>query len=215
MSVRLGQGEVLVVGGATGSGKTLLCQLFTGLRVPSRGSVTLDGYNLRTLDPAFLRRNIGYLCENNDLGAGSVEEVISRRGTPKHEDVVLAAKLAGIHDTVLRLRHGYKTVVNENTGLSAGELRKIAIARAFYQFPMLIVLDNPTLHLDGDGEEHIAKSLQFIKARSSSAILIVTKSDIIKAFASVHVFMRGSSSSIVLRSPAFSAKASLPQRTLA
>ena len=215
MSVRLGQGEVLVAGGATGSGKTLLCQLFTGLRVPSRGSVTLDGYNLRTLNPAFLRRNIGYLCENNDLGPGSVEEIISRRGTIKHDDVVLAAKLAGIHDTILKLRHGYKTAVNDNTGLSAGELRKIAIARAFYQFPMLIVLDNPTLHLDSDGEEHLANSLQFIKSKSSSAILIITKSELIKHIASVYVFMRGSSSPVLLRPRSLSAKASLPQRTLA
>lgn len=191
LSVKLRRAEIAVVLGKTGSGKTLLCQLIAGIRSPTRGRVTLDGYDLRTLDQDFLHRNVGYLCENEGLGDGTIEDIIARRGTPKHDDLVQAAQLAGVHSTVLRLQNGYQTRIGEQSGLSAGELRKIALARAFYLTPTLIVLDEPTMHLDSEGEENLFKSLHILSDVHRSTLVIVSKSEKIIAMAHLKIFMRG------------------------
>ena len=191
LSLRLSPGEILIVRGGSGTGKTMLCHLLAGLRPPSRGRVTLDGYDLNDLDREFFHSNIGYLCEVNRFAEDTVEGIIARHGIVNHDDVVQAAKLAGVHATILKLENGYKTMVGDKTTLCSGELRRIAIARAFYQYPRLIVLDDPTAHLDGDGEQDLAESLKRISSETMSTIVVVSRSEVIQAIAHREIWMRG------------------------
>ena len=191
LSVCLSPGEILIVRGGSGTGKTMLCHLLAGLRPPSRGRITLDGYDLSDLDRELFHSNIGYLCEINRFAEDTVEGIIARHGIVDHDDVVQAAKLAGVHATILNLENGYKTLVGDRTTLCSGELRRIAIARAFYQYPRLIVLDDPTAHLDGDGERDLAESLERISSETMSTIVVVSRSELIQAISHREIWMRG------------------------
>ena len=166
-------GQLIGIIGPSGAGKSTLCQLLVGVRTPSGGAVRLDGAELHRRNPADVGPYLGYLPQDIELFPGTVAENVARMGDPDAEQVVNAAKLAGVHDLVLRLPAGYDTKLGDRgDGLSAGQRQRVGLARAVYGSPKLVVLDEPYSNLDHAGDEALQEALRTLKA-SGCTVLVV------------------------------------------
>ncbi|WP_371042761.1 ATP-binding cassette domain-containing protein, partial [Pseudomonas aeruginosa] len=169
-------GEALGVIGPSGSGKSTLARLLVGAWQPLSGAVRLDGADLRQWSAAALGPHIGYLAQDVQLFAGSIAENIARFAEVDAEKVVAAARLAGVHDLVLRLPQGYDTRLGDGgAGLSGGQRQRIGLARALYGRPALIVLDEPNASLDEAGEAALAEAIAAMRRHGSSLVLVTHK----------------------------------------
>ncbi|HEK1688310.1 TPA: type I secretion system permease/ATPase [Pseudomonas putida] len=177
VSFALAPGEVLGVLGASGSGKSTLARLLVGVWQPLAGHVRLDGAELCQWDRDALGPHIGYLPQSIELLRGSIAENIARFGELDGHKVVEAARLAGVHELILRLPQGYDTRLGEGGGdLSGGQKQRIALARALYGSPCLIVLDEPNSNLDSLGEAALANAIVQLKALGRTVVLVTHRS---------------------------------------
>lgn len=169
-------GEALGVIGPSGCGKTTLARALVGIWAPlgAAGSVRLDRATYEQWTPSALGRHLGYMPQDVQLFDGSVAENIARLDTKaSSEAVVLAAQDAGSHDLILALPNGYQTRVGDNgVLLSAGQRQRIALARALYGRPFLVVLDEPNANLDATGDLALAGAIRGIKDRGGIVIVI-------------------------------------------
>jgi ABC-type protease/lipase transport system fused ATPase/permease subunit len=173
VSFALAPGEALAVSGPSGAGKSALASLLIGATPPTMGEVRIDGVALRHSNPESLGRGIGYLPQAAELLPGTVAENIARFGDGAPEDVVEAARSAGAHEMILGLPDGYDTELATRTSrLSPGQQRRIALARALFGRPRLLVLDEPNLGLDRDGERHLVGMLKTLKAEGVTIVLV-------------------------------------------
>jgi len=174
ISISLRGGDVLGVIGPSGSGKSSLVRVITGVWPSARGTVRFDGAALNQWDPDQLGRDIGYLPQDVELFTGTIAENISRfdpRAT-SHE-IIAAAKVAGVHDLILKLPKGYDTEIGDGgTGLSGGQRQRVALARALYGEPFLVVLDEPNSNLDSEGDAALTNALGAVRERGGIAIII-------------------------------------------
>ncbi|MDI4235326.1 type I secretion system permease/ATPase [Bradyrhizobium sp. Arg237L] len=159
--------------GPSGSGKSSLVRALVGVWMPFRGKVRLDGAALDQWSPDVLGRYVGYLPQDVELFAGTVAQNICRfDAEAKSDDIIAAAKEAGVHEMIIKMREGYDTQVGEQgTALSAGQAQRIALARALYGDPFLIVLDEPNSNLDSEGDEALTRAVR--SARERGAIVVV------------------------------------------
>ncbi|MES2030588.1 MAG: type I secretion system permease/ATPase [Pseudomonadota bacterium] len=169
----LAAGNGLGIIGPSGSGKSSLLRALVGVWKPVRGHVRLDAAALEQWAPDDLGRHIGYLPQDVELFAGSIADNICRFDPDaKDDDIIAAARQAGVHDLIVGMREGYDTQVGDHGGvLSAGQAQRIALARALYGDPFLIVLDEPNSNLDTEGDEALTKAVR--AARTRGAIVIV------------------------------------------
>ena len=182
-------GELIGIIGPSGSGKTTLAKIIAGAMPADAGTVRIDGAQLSDWDPDRLGRHIGYMPQESSLFEGSIKENISRFATeaPAGAEsvdaaVIKAAQLAGVHDMVLRLPQGYDSRLGPmGAGLSAGQAQRIALARALYGDPALIILDEPNAFLDADGEDALMKAIQAAKARKATVLLIAHRKAVLAA----------------------------------
>ncbi|WP_299949737.1 type I secretion system permease/ATPase [uncultured Ruegeria sp.] len=174
ISFYLGDGEVLGVIGNSGSGKTTLAKTLLGLHRPTAGEVRLGGATLDQYDPDDLGSYIGYLPQNVALFSGTVSENIARMSVNPDEDkVVEAAKRANAHEMILSLPSGYKTIVQgDDSQLSGGQRQRIALARAFYNDPVLLLLDEPNSALDNEGSQALNDAIRDFKADGRTTIIM-------------------------------------------
>ncbi|HWA21453.1 MAG TPA: ATP-binding cassette domain-containing protein, partial [Caulobacterales bacterium] len=164
-------GEIVGVVGPSGAGKTTLMRVLSGGLKPDQGKVRLDGASLDDWNPEALGRHIGYVPQDVGLFAGTIGANISRfseRDETVDAMVVAAAQSAGAHDLILRLPRAYETEIGPNgRGLSAGQAQRIALARALFGLPKLIILDEPNAHLDAQGEASLLEALKATRARGA------------------------------------------------
>ena len=173
VSLTIAPGEMLGIVGPSGSGKSTLTKLIQRLYVPETGRVLVDGVDLALVDPAWLRRQVGVVLQDNILFNRTVRDNIALSDpTRPMQAVMAAADLAGAHDFILELPHGYDTVIDERgANLSGGQRQRIAIARALITNPRILILDEATSPLDAESEEIVQKNLKLI-AKGRTVIII-------------------------------------------
>ena len=172
IDLRIAAGTSLGIVGSSGSGKSTLTKLLQRLYVPHGGRVTIDGTDIAQIDPAWLRRQIGVVLQENLLFNRSIRENIALTNPAMPlEAVITAAKLAGAHDFIVRLPGGYDTPIEERgTNLSGGQRQRVAIARALVGSPRILILDEATSALDAESEEIIQGNL---KAMSQGRTVVI------------------------------------------
>jgi subfamily B ATP-binding cassette protein HlyB/CyaB len=166
-------GTTLGIVGSSGSGKSTLTKLLQRLYVPAGGRVMIDGVDVAQIDPAWLRRQIGVVLQENLLFNRSVRDNIALANPAMPlEDVTAAAELAGAHEFVVRLPQGYDTIIEERgTNLSGGQRQRLAIARALVSKPRILIFDEATSALDAESEEIIQTNLKAM-AKGRTVLII-------------------------------------------
>ncbi|MFZ1249086.1 MAG: type I secretion system permease/ATPase [Candidatus Saccharimonadales bacterium] len=164
VSFDIAPGTVLGIVGRSGSGKSTLSKLIQRLYIPEAGKVLVDGVDIAIADPAWLRRQIGVVLQENFLFNATIRENIAAQNpTANMERIVEMAKIAGAHEFILELPNAYDTLVGEHgTGLSGGQIQRIAIARALLNNPRILIFDEATSALDYESESIIQRNLKRI-----------------------------------------------------
>ena len=193
LTFRVEPGQGLGVIGPTGAGKSTLARALVGVIEPNRGSVRLDGATLDQRSDDERGKYIGYLPQDVQLFDGTVAQNISRfADTPKADDIVDAAKLANVHTMITRLPQGYDTVLGEQGArLSAGQRQRLALARALYGNPPLIVMDEPNSNLDAEGEMALDGAIRTSLQRGASVVIVAHRPSALQAVHDVLVLNEG------------------------
>jgi PrtD family type I secretion system ABC transporter len=177
VSFRLEPGESVAVLGPSGSGKSTLARMLVGAMSPRSGHVRIDGHDISNWDPEELGRHIGYLAQDVELVPGTIARNISRF-EPQAEDarIIEAARSAHAEDLIQKLPRGYDTVIGPGgLQLSGGEKQRIALARAFYGSPTILVLDEPNSNLDRIGEAALMRALADARNRKVTTFVITQR----------------------------------------
>jgi ATP-binding cassette, subfamily C, type I secretion system permease/ATPase len=174
VSFALSAGMGLALLGASASGKTSLSKALVGIWPAQSGTVRLDGGALDQWRNGDLGRYVGYLPQDVALFDGTVAENICRFDETATSDAILkAARIAGVHDIILRLPDGYATRIGAGgMSLSAGQRQRVGLARAVFGDPFLVVLDEPNANLDTEGEQALTRAIQILRASKSIVVVI-------------------------------------------
>ena len=173
-SFEIPAGTVCMIIGPSGAGKSSLIRGILGLWATSEGEIRIDGAEASHYDRLELGPQIGYLPQGIELFAGTVSANIARLGDVDADDVITAASDAGIHEFILSLPEGYDTELGSGSGviLSPGQRQRIALARALYRRPKLVVLDEPNSNLDQAGELALNRAIEKLKELNSTVIIV-------------------------------------------
>jgi type I secretion system ABC transporter, PrtD family len=200
VSFALEPGTVLVVVGASGAGKTTLARSLVGALPVQSGAVRLDGVDVANWDRGEFGRHVGYLPQDSQLIETSVRSFIARMEDAPLDRVAEAARLAGIHDMILRLPQGYETRLGTGGFLpSAGQRQRLTLARAVFGDPRLVVLDEADAHLDGPGEMALQKAIAALKARGATVVATSHRPNLLRVADRVLVLQDGSIARFGLR----------------
>ncbi len=198
VSFELNSGEVMGLVGPSGAGKSTLMRALVGAQRVDQGVVRLDGADIRAWDPDRLGQYIGYMPQELGLFPGTIKQNICRfadRLAPSEEldhQAVAAAVASGAHEMILKLPQGYDTLIDwGGRGVSLGQAQRIALARAFFGEPKLLVLDEPNSHLDVEGEAALLICLRALKARGAAVILVSHRASLIEAMDKALVLVDG------------------------
>jgi PrtD family type I secretion system ABC transporter len=175
-------GASLGVVGPSGAGKSSLARALVGVWPLGKGAVRLDGARLEQWPPEQLGRSIGYVPQDVNLLSGTIQDNIARFDPrPDPEAVVAAAKRANVHDLIVRMPEGYNTRLDPGGAqLSAGQRQRIALARAMYGSPALLVLDEPNSNLDAEGDAALFAALQEVRASDTTTVIIAHRPSAIR-----------------------------------
>ncbi len=180
VSLDLPAGESLAIVGRSAAGKTSLARAILGVWPLAAGTVRVDGAELTQWDRDELGQYLGYLPQDIELFDGSIAENICRFGNKDSEKIIAASRATGIHEMILKLPNGYDTMIGATSGLlSAGQRQRVGLARAIYNKPKLIVLDEPNSNLDDIGERDLLTTLREMKESGSTIIIITHKTSIL------------------------------------
>ena len=173
ISFSIEAGETLGIVGPSASGKSTLARLIVGVWRPHSGVVRLDGGDIALWPRESVGPYIGYLPQDVELFSGSVSENIARMGEPDAERVIRAAQRAHVHELILRLPKGYDTPLGDAAAaLSHGQRQRIALARALYGDPRLVVLDEPNANLDLEGDQALRATLRTLKDEGITVVVV-------------------------------------------
>ena len=193
ISFNLEPGDGLGVIGSSASGKSTLARILVGAWMPDRGEVRLDGATYDQWDPNTLGKHVGYLPQSLELLSGSIKENIARFDPQaSDEDVIEAAKIAGVHDMILALPEGYATQIGYGIPpLSGGQVQRVGMARAIYGMPKVVVLDEPNSNLDVQGDEALGRAIMHLRQAGSTVIVMAHRPSAIEAVNKVLVLREG------------------------
>ena len=180
VSFKIAAGERVALIGKVGSGKSTIEKLMLGLYAPTAGAVLLDGIDLRQLDPADVRRNLGYVSQDVTLFFGNLRENIAF-GLPYADDeaIVAAAEVAGLSEFVNRHPRGFDMPVGERgESLSGGQRQSVGLARAVLHNAPILLLDEPTSAMDFATEAHVTARLAAI-ARNKTVVLVTHRTSLL------------------------------------
>ncbi len=178
----LDPGDFMALIGPSAAGKTTLCRVILGLWPSMGGKVRLDGADVFEWESEKLGPHIGYLPQDVELFPGTVSANIARLAEPDSEKVIAAARMAGVHELILGLPKGYDTDIGEaGRNLSGGQRQRIGLARALYDDPKLVILDEPNSNLDDVGEAALLRALLQLKQRKATIIVVTHKPAILSS----------------------------------
>lgn len=173
-------GEVLAVVGPSASGKTTLARLLAGFWPAISGKVRLDGVDVFTWDKTELGPHVGYLPQGIELFDGTLAENIARFGNVDPAKVEAAARAVGLHDTIMALPKGYDSPVGrEGAMLSGGQRQRVGLARAIYDDPVFVVLDEPNSSLDESGDAALASAIAQLKSRGTTFVIMTHRTSVL------------------------------------
>jgi ATP-binding cassette subfamily C protein len=188
VTFRAEPGKILGIIGPSGSGKTTLGKILIGALQPTVGTVRIDGAQITDWNQDELGQYFGYMPQESSLFEGTIKENIARFARPRDADharqideaAVRAAREAGVHEMILQLAQGYDTPLGlMGAGLSAGQAQRIALARALYGEPRVILLDEPNAFLDQAGEAALVAATAQARARGATVIVIAHRRGIL------------------------------------
>ncbi len=192
VSLVIPAGRIIGVVGRSGSGKTTITRMIQGMYPIQSGLIRVDNLDMRELDIAHLRQNIGVVLQENFLFRGSVRENIGMaKSNASFAEIVHAAKLAGADEFVERMAQSYDTLLEENgSNLSGGQKQRLAIARALLTNPKILIFDEATSSLDPESEAIIQANLRRI-ARGRTVIIVSHRLSTLTGCDSIIVLERG------------------------
>jgi PrtD family type I secretion system ABC transporter len=182
VSFSVSPGEVLAIIGPSGSGKTTLLRALVGVWPILAGAIRIDGSALQHWNSEQLGKHMGYLPQDVELFGGTIAENIARFTSADPDKVVRAAELAGVHGLIQSLPQGYDTILGAGGGtLSGGQRQRIGLARALYDSPAVVILDEPNSNLDSSGEDALAAAIRAIKDAGTTVIVSTHKRNLLAA----------------------------------
>ena len=192
VSFSLMPGEALGIIGPSGAGKSTLARALLGIWPTSSGTVRLDGADIASWDRNELGPHIGYLPQDIELFDGTIADNICRFGILDSEKVVAASRLAGVHDLILSMPDGYDTQIGASGGtLSGGQRQRLGLARAVYDNPKLIILDEPNSNLDDAGEKELINAIDRIKEIKSTLLIVSHRTNLLNTMDKLLVLKEG------------------------
>ena len=193
VTFKIEPGDVLGVIGPSASGKSTLGRVAVGIWPGVPNCARIDGADVYRWNKDELGPAIGYMPQDIELFPGTVSENIARFGEFESADVIAAAKTAGVHDMVLRFPQGYDTKIGEGgVGLSGGQKQRLALARALYGNPSLVVLDEPKSNLDDAGELALIKAILELRQRKAAVMIITHRNSILQVTTKLLLMREGS-----------------------
>ncbi len=197
VSFEIPAGKVVGVVGRSGSGKTTLTRMMQGMHSPQSGLLRIDRLDMRELDIAHLRQNIGVVLQDNFLFRGTVRENIAMaKPNSSFQEIVYYARMAGASEFIERMPQSYDTLLEENgANLSGGQKQRLAIARALLKDPRILIFDEATSALDPESEAIIQKNLKVI-AKGRTVVLVSHRLSTLTGCDAIIVLERGKVSSM-------------------
>jgi ATP-binding cassette subfamily C protein len=192
VSFSLAPGECLGIIGPSGSGKSVLGQILAGISSPTQGRVLLDNVDVSVLRNGQGGRHLGYLPQDINLFGETIKDNIGRLDDTHPARLVEAARLAGIHESIMRMPEAYDTAVpNGGLGFSRGYRQRLGLARAFFGAPRLVVLDEPNASLDYVGEHILLDAIEQMKIANTTVVVITHRMGILAATDKIAIIQGG------------------------
>ena len=182
ISMKIEKGDVVGIIGPSAAGKSSLARVMLGLWPLSNGVARIDKADISQWDREDLGQYVGYLPQDIELFEGTVSQNIARFGEVEPEKVVEAATKAGVHEMILKLNEGYDTKIGPGgASLSGGQRQRIGLARALYNNPVFVVLDEPNSNLDDVGEAALVEAIKTLRAGGTTVVIITHRTNVLQA----------------------------------